>query len=102
MEITRRSYTGALLTIAAAASLPFKRGTSLWAETPRSAEGVFRHPGMLHTEADLLRMKLAVRNREQPIFSGFEAFQADRYSQLTYKPSGGTGRGREKSDDMGS
>jgi hypothetical protein len=48
----------------------------------------FVHPGILHNSADLARMRDGVRNRSQPILSGFEAMSANAGSQVGYKRKG--------------
>lgn len=48
----------------------------------------FVHPGMLHSDADLRRMREAVRQKQQPIYGGFERLRDDPHSQLSYKAFG--------------
>lgn len=45
----------------------------------RAAE-TFAHPGLLHSAADLARIRAALAAREEPILSGFAALRADRFS----------------------
>ena len=51
-------------------------------------EGAFVHPGLLHSQADLARMRQAVASREEPIYSGFEVFRRDPQSQAGYRLRG--------------
>ncbi|MCW3059778.1 MAG: hypothetical protein JWQ02_1599 [Capsulimonas sp.] len=44
----------------------------------------FVHPGLLHTRADLERMKLGVASHESPIAEGFAVFAASPESQSSY------------------
>lgn len=48
----------------------------------------FQHPGMLHSRADLERIRDGVRRRMQPLYSGFEKLRDDPHSQLTYRSEG--------------
>ncbi len=48
----------------------------------------FIHPGLLHSQADLDRMKAAVAAGQEPVKSGFEVFKANAQSQVTYKMRG--------------
>jgi hypothetical protein len=52
-----------------------------------SASG-FAHPGMLHTAADLKRMKQHLDVGEEPWESGFEQLQRNRYSQTNWRLQG--------------
>lgn len=52
---------------------------------PLGADVPFVHPGLLQSQEDLDRMKSAVAAKQEPIYSGFEALQADPASQLTYQ-----------------
>ncbi|MEN8661555.1 MAG: alginate lyase family protein [Lentimonas sp.] len=63
--------------------------------TDRSATQGFIHPGILHTEADLLRMKQQVAAGNQPWASGFEVLRDHSQSASNYEVQGGfeeTGR----------
>lgn len=42
------------------------------------------HPGILHTTADLNRMKSLVKSRAQPWYEAYEAFSADSHSSMSY------------------
>lgn len=48
----------------------------------------FVHPGLLHSREDLERMKRAVAERQEPIYSGYKLFIEDPASQYTYKMQG--------------
>lgn len=43
---------------------------------------LFTHPGLLNTQADLMRIKEAVSNKEEPYISGYNALLANSYAQL--------------------
>lgn len=42
------------------------------------------HPGILHSSADLLRMKTLVAAESQPWYKAYQDFAADSHSRLTY------------------
>lgn len=42
------------------------------------------HPGILHTDADLNRMKSLVGSQSQPWYEAYQAFSADPHSSLSY------------------
>jgi len=48
----------------------------------------FIHPGLLQSAGDLERMKKAVAEKQEPIYSGFLVFQAHQLSQSSYKMQG--------------
>ena len=48
----------------------------------------FVHPGILHSQDDLTRMKKAVVNKQEPIYSGYQVFLQNPVSQHTYKMQG--------------
>lgn len=48
----------------------------------------FIHPGILHSESDLLRMKKSVENKMEPVYSGYGRFIQDPASQFTYQMQG--------------
>src|SRR6185369_15448469 len=54
----------------------------------RGADFVFTHPGLLHSRADLDRLKAAVAAKREPIFAGYEKLRAHPASQLTYAMRG--------------
>jgi hypothetical protein len=78
--ISRRSFEKLVVSAGASLLVP----TFARADT----DGGFVHPGMLHSSADLARMQGGVRDRSQPILSGFEAMSASAESQLSYKRKG--------------
>ena len=53
-----------------------------------SAGQSFMHPGILHSKGDLERLKMAVANKENPIYSGYEVFIQNPASQFTYQMQG--------------
>ncbi len=53
-----------------------------------TAQGGFTHPGLLHTQADLDRMKQMVRQDVEPWKSGFEKLRAHRQSQADWRLRG--------------
>lgn len=57
------------------------------AQKERSSSG-FVHPGMLHSKEDCLRMKSGVRERVEPILSGYEVFRRHPQSQANYAMQG--------------
>ena len=50
-------------------------------------EEPFKHPGGLHTQTDLDRMKAKVAARETPWIEGWEALIKDRFARADYRPS---------------
>jgi regulation of enolase protein 1 (concanavalin A-like superfamily) len=48
----------------------------------------FIHPGILHSKVDVQRMKEAVANKTEPIYSGYQLFIQNPASQLNYKMQG--------------
>ncbi|HEX3357500.1 MAG TPA: alginate lyase family protein [Tepidisphaeraceae bacterium] len=63
----------------------------------RAAEFKFVHPGLLNSKDDLARMKAAVAAKEEPIYSGYEAFAKHVESQANYTMKGpreSVGRGQ--------
>lgn len=48
----------------------------------------FIHPGILHSQQDLKRMKEAVANKQEPIYSGYQLFIQNPASQFNYKMQG--------------
>ncbi|MFF8972893.1 alginate lyase family protein [Streptomyces sp. NPDC014995] len=64
---------------------------TLFVPAVRAAEGAddasgftFAHPGILHSAADLARMKAAVDAKESPIYDGYLALAAHSRSQTAY------------------
>ena len=48
----------------------------------------FVHPGLLHTQQDLERMRDAINNENSPISDGFKVLQESKYSQHNYQLRG--------------
>ena len=64
----------------------------------------FVHPGLLHTRADLERMRAGIAKGEGTIFAGFEVLKASGYAQADYRMRGplrSWGRGRGSSGRQG-
>ncbi|WP_406006099.1 alginate lyase family protein [Streptomyces sp. NBC_00637] len=66
---------------------------TVFAPTARAAEAgttgvgsafAFTHPGLLHSAADLARMKSAVDGRQSPVYDGYLALAAHSRSQTAY------------------
>jgi hypothetical protein len=55
---------------------------------PTTAIAVFVHPGLLHTQADLDRMRQQVAAEKEPWKGGFEKLRADAQSTADYKLRG--------------
>lgn len=83
--VSRRAFTR-LLCLSAVPGMP-KGATALLGgqAVPKRA---FQHPGMLHSKADLRRMREGVKGRAQPLYAGFEKLRDDPHSQLSYHPAG--------------
>jgi hypothetical protein len=80
---TRRGFLGgtaALLLVAGASGL-LAPGTAR-AAAPNT--GLFTHPGLLHSAADLARMKAAVAAKASPVYDGYLALAAHARSRSTY------------------
>jgi len=56
--------------------------------TPDHIVTKFLHPGILHTAADLERIKLKVKAGEEPWKSGFDLFRNSKFAQFDYKMRG--------------
>ncbi|MDG2123340.1 MAG: alginate lyase family protein, partial [Verrucomicrobiales bacterium] len=48
----------------------------------------FIHPGLLHSQSDLDRMRLAVARQQQPIYAGFEVLVDSPHSKSDYRRKG--------------
>jgi len=55
---------------------------------PTAAPSAFVHPGLLHTRADLDRMRQRVAAGQEPWKGGFEKLRTDRYSRADWKLNG--------------
>ncbi|MGI9243147.1 MAG: alginate lyase family protein, partial [Verrucomicrobiales bacterium] len=53
-----------------------------------AADSAFIHPGLLHSQSDLERMRVAVTNQEGPIYSGFEVLERSPFAQSDYRRRG--------------
>ncbi|WP_037671577.1 putative Ig domain-containing protein [Streptomyces griseus] len=84
-SLSRRSFLGAAgLTAVAAGGLLSASATAAWARTAAEAAFTFRHPGLLHSQEDLDRMKAAVAAQESPVYDGYLTFAAHARSKSTY------------------
>lgn len=52
------------------------------------ATSTFIHPGMLHTQADFIRMQTMVNAGTEPWLSGYKVLAANGYASLGYKMIG--------------
>ncbi|MDA1360951.1 alginate lyase family protein [Glycomyces luteolus] len=78
-----RGAAGSLIAVTAANALPAQAGQ---AAPPTSTAGAaFAHPGLLHSAADLERMRTAVAAQEAPIHQGFTAMAAHARSSFDYR-----------------
>ncbi|MER6081224.1 alginate lyase family protein [Streptomyces sp. NPDC001833] len=82
---SRRGFLGgtAALLLASGTSGLLVPGTAAAVETD-TGTGAFVHPGLLHTSADLARMKAAVAAGQSPVHDGYLALAAHARSQSTY------------------
>ncbi|MEU9451292.1 alginate lyase family protein [Streptomyces sp. NPDC048277] len=82
---SRRSFLGgtAALLLASGMSGLLVPGTAAAAESDTGTRA-FTHPGLLHTSADLARMKAAVAAKQSPMYDGYLALAAHARSQSTY------------------
>lgn len=48
----------------------------------------FAHPGLLHSNADLQRMKIAVAGKRSPIYEGYTVFEKSPFSHADYQMKG--------------
>ncbi|MBT2424070.1 alginate lyase family protein [Streptomyces sp. ISL-22] len=85
LPLSRRSFLGAATLVAAAGGgLLSASATAAWAQDDKTRLRAFTHPGLLHSAADLARMKAAVAAQESPIHDGYLAFAAHARSKSTY------------------
>ncbi len=82
---TRRGFLGgtAALLLAAGAS-GLLTPTAARAAAQNTGLRVLTHPGLLHSAADLARMKAAVAAKASPVYDGYLALAAHARSQSTY------------------
>ncbi len=83
---SRRGFLGgaAALLLASGTSGLLLPGVARAAARSETGSSAFVHPGLLHTAADLARMKAAVAAQEPPIHDGYLAFAAHARSKPTY------------------
>ncbi|TLS48086.1 Ig family protein [Streptomyces montanus] len=85
LPLSRRSFLGAAgLVAAAGGGLLSAAATAAWAQDDKTRLRAFTHPGLLHTAADLARMKAAVAAQESPVYDGYLTFAAHARSKATY------------------
>ncbi|RVX45612.1 putative Ig domain-containing protein [Nonomuraea polychroma] len=87
--LSRRSFLSAAgLAAVAGSGLLSASATPAWALSPEGTNAeeafAFAHPGLLHSRADLDRMKSAVAAGREPIAAGFAAMAAHARSQHAY------------------
>ncbi|MFD9318275.1 alginate lyase family protein [Streptomyces sp. NPDC060053] len=87
-DISRRGLlkSSTALLLAAGTSTPFApaaRAATAGTAGDGSASA-FTHPGLLHSAADLARMKSAVDGRQSPVYDGYLALAAHSRSQTAY------------------
>ena len=51
-------------------------------------DGGFIHPGLLHSNTDLKRIRVAVASKKGPIFEGFRILENSPYSKEDYRMRG--------------
>lgn len=66
----------------------FASGLNLNTTSSLASSDTFIHPGMLHTQADLIRMQLEVNAGAQPWTSCYNLLTASSYASLTYTMAG--------------
>ncbi|MFI7409386.1 alginate lyase family protein [Streptomyces sp. NPDC049627] len=85
LPLSRRSFLGAAALVAAAGGgLLSASAAAARAQDGKTRLRAFTHPGLLHSAADLARMKAAVAAQESPIYDGYLAFAAHARSKSTY------------------
>ncbi|MBA4863254.1 alginate lyase family protein [Streptomyces sp. PSKA54] len=85
LPLSRRSFLGAAgLVAVAGGGLLSASAAAAWAQDDKTGLRAFTHPGLLHSAADLARMKAAVAAQESPIYDGYLAFAAHARSKATY------------------
>lgn len=76
-----RGAAGTLIAVTAANALPASAGHA----APPNTGAAFAHPGLLHSAADLERMRKAVAAQETPVYQGFTAMASHARSSFDYK-----------------
>ncbi|MEU2280764.1 putative Ig domain-containing protein [Streptomyces sp. NPDC013178] len=85
LPLSRRTFLGATgLVVAAGGGLLSASAAAAWAQDDKTRLRAFAHPGLLHSAADLARMKSAVAAQETPIYDGYLVFAAHARSKATY------------------
>ncbi|MES5818709.1 alginate lyase family protein [Streptomyces sp. RG80] len=85
--LSRRNFLGAAgLVVAAGGGLLSASAAAAQAQTQDAgaAPRDFAHPGLLHSAADLARMRAAVAAQESPVYDGYLVFAAHARSKSTY------------------
>ena len=75
------------LTLLAMLALACRSGAAL-AQVTNVPPSPFVHPGLLHTRADIDRMRQRVAAEQEPWLSGFNALRGDRCSRADWKLNG--------------
>ncbi|MFF0269959.1 alginate lyase family protein [Kribbella sp. NPDC004536] len=86
-EINRRGFVGLTAGLAAVTAVPVSlvgAPTAAAAGNGAAVNAAFAHPGILHSQDDLDRMRSAVAAQSDPIWSGFGALAADPRSAYDY------------------
>lgn len=83
--VSRRAFARLLCLSAVPAVPKTALGMFDWQSAQKK---LFQHPGMLHSKADLLRIREGVKRHVEPVYSGFEKFRDDPHSQLSYRRQG--------------
>ncbi|WUU11920.1 alginate lyase family protein [Streptomyces sp. NBC_00663] len=85
LPLSRRNFLGAAgLVAAAGGGLLSASAAAAWAQDTDLTSRAFTHPGLLHSAADLARMKAAIAAQETPIHDGYLVFSAHARSKSTY------------------
>ncbi|TPQ21460.1 alginate lyase family protein [Streptomyces sporangiiformans] len=85
LPLSRRTFLGAAgLVAAAGGGLLSAAAPAAWAQDDKTRLRAFTHPGLLHSAADLARMKAAVAAQESPVYDGYLTFAAHARSKATY------------------
>ncbi|KKD06032.1 Ig family protein [Streptomyces sp. WM6386] len=82
--LSRRNFLGAAGLVVAAGGGLLSASAAAWAQDDDSSPRAFTHPGLLHSAADLARMKAAVADRQSPVYDGYLTFAAHARSKPTY------------------
>ena len=85
LQISRRSMLKAAG--AATGAVGIGIGTGVAASPATAADASFAHPGMLHTQADLNRMRAMVNARTEPWKAGWDRLVANSHSAAGWGPN---------------